>query len=69
MKFPVIVCVAAASFFSLAGCSGSMKPHSYCHKLATGINSYNHRGTNSLVNPAQKARMAQEYQALDCEDQ
>lgn len=53
----------------LMGCSGSATPHSYCHKLATGINSYNHGGTNNRINAAQKAQMAQQYQALDCENQ
>lgn len=54
----------------LMGChAGSVHPHSYCHKLATSINSYNHGGTNNRINAAQKAQMAQQYQAMDCENQ
>lgn len=54
----------------LAGCTaGSVKPHSYCHKLTTRINSYDHpTSTGNRVNAATRARWAQEYQNLGCND-
>lgn len=70
MKLALTCGLLGISCALLVGChSSSVRPHSYCHKLATGINSYNHGGSNNRINAAQKAQMAQQYQALDCDDQ
>jgi N-formylglutamate amidohydrolase len=68
MKFLPITLLACSAL--LVGCtSGYDRPHSYCHKLTTRINSYDHASNQSRVNAAQRARWAQEYQNLDCDGQ
>jgi capsular polysaccharide biosynthesis protein len=70
MKSVFIILLTGVAALLLTAChSGAVVPHSYCHKLTTLINSYDHGGTTNRTNPAQRATLTKEYQSLDCDDQ
>ena len=65
-----ILSIATLLTLALTGCSGTGQPHSYCHKLSTALNSYNHNHIGQpIANAAQRATITQEYKDYHCDDQ